>query len=107
MTYTEKATQKSIEGGWKPRGVDIKEWSSFKNMMSLIPWHELTSDPLFWQSLGKAEGDGVSERGTPTVSVMSYHGKMMYSWQVRWHRFIDHLASSQDAESFFKSILTK
>ena len=59
-----------------------------------IHYTQITSDPLFWQALGKARGwgDFLNETdGRP-------------AWIDRWHRFIDHLASGKDAEGFFKNL---
>lgn len=96
-----EAIEKAIEGGWKPRGVEIKEWSSKENVFNLIPWQEVTSDPLFFQCLGKSFG-------WEKCTMYSFSTGKVYSenqWLYEIHRFIDHLASGKDAELFFKELL--
>ncbi len=51
-------------------------------------------DRLFWQALGKAEGwnenrDSISN-----------------NWNFYWHKFIDHLATGGNINSFFEELLT-
>jgi len=102
-----QAIEKAIEGGWlkgsKFRTIAHRDGSyltgvAFFTMVSCDGDQEdwsrdvlaLFSDPLFWQSLGKAMGWG---------------GKMIYhqeKWLYEWHCFIDHLAEGKDAESFFQ-----
>lgn len=54
-------------------------------------------DPLFWQALGESMGwkTGYYEYGSANEAIE------MSPWQAKWHRFIDHLASGKDIESFF------
>lgn len=87
----EKVIQKAIEGGWvakccfKPE----KNWHWYKGDIFL--------DPLFWQALGKAMGWGkkmVSDKGVRMRDTSNYY----------WHHFIDHLASGENADDFFKEL---
>lgn len=62
--------------------------------------------PEFWKCLGKAMG-WTPQKGTGK----SYHDQYniggypsMYDWQIKWHRFIDHLASGGTPVSFFKQL---
>lgn len=116
MTYTEQAIQKAIEGGWKPKH------SGFKNCINIVEVletfkvfypdiesikqsghsHEYFLNPLFWQSMGKSLG--WKNRHTFYNNFLS--GKECDDpWRLEMHRFIDHLASGEDVESFFKEIL--
>lgn len=82
-------------------------------------WERFTSDPLFWQSLGKAMGwEVVAENGyNEEKLIRSYRGyskgygeKMWKSalkkeaWNYQWHRFIDKLADGGTAEQFFEEL---
>lgn len=108
--------------GTSPSGV-IKLW----------PLASAFLDAAFWQSLGKARGwktmlknkhsfaeielkmrDAIScfEHGNiATGHLLLEQSKMLSEqfleqegWDYHWHRFIDHLASGGDAESFFQSL---
>lgn len=78
--------------------------------VSEMPVSELILDPLFWQSLGKALGwkhvcDELNEICKASVDKdveCPYHKQ----WAYQMHRFIDHLISGRDADSFFKDLLT-
>lgn len=61
-------------------------------------WERFTSDPLFWQSLGKAMG-WREEYPKAGVRIGTF-----IEWKQMWHRFIDHLAEGKDAESFFENL---
>lgn len=101
-----EAISKAIEGGWKPKRTP-EHW--LKKIEFLIDYFDgienLTKeaflDPLFWQCLGKGLGwkddEYIPGYGEPEmVTIM---------WLHQWHSFIDHLASGQDAESFFNQLL--
>jgi hypothetical protein len=60
---------------------------------------QITSDPLFWQALGKAMGWG-EPKDRFAFDADSSHK----DWKSNWHRFIDHLAEGKDVESFFSFI---
>jgi hypothetical protein len=122
MNYTEQAIQKAImDGGYGPSFWRTRhqrdphtEWKGWE-------WDEVYSenarktmylDPFFWQSLGKAlgweglypmlwEGHELYWRGG---NGHQYQAHEEY-WMHKWHRFIDHLAEGQDAESYFKQLL--
>jgi len=59
-------------------------------------------DPSFWQSLGKAlrwgENEMLLQWAHDGVPIGDTH------WLYQWHRFIDHLAGSGTAESFFETL---
>lgn len=66
---------------------------------------EVFLDPLFWQALGRALG------WQHIVHVHKYVGHSLDkewtepAWLYHWHRFIDHLASNGDTDTFFQEIL--
>lgn len=110
----ETAIQKAIEGGWK---VDLKGYEPLvtdagklkeKGIESILyfikdknAYAEIRENPLFWQALGKSLG---WEQTYKTVGGnMRTIGQDDY--REHWHRFIDHLASGKDAESFFNELL--
>jgi len=78
----EQAIQKALDGGWNGHQSWIKNPSA------------VFLDPLFWRSLGKAMGWCTEE-----VARYGLIGYVAY-----WHRFIDHLASGKDANSFFEEL---
>ena len=55
-------------------------------------------DPTFWQALGKALG-WRKEQAAVAMSRVTEP-----AWQSSWHRFIDHLAEGNTAESFFERL---
>ncbi len=75
----EQTLQKAREGGYEP--LQGNELHSLEYAYLL--------DPKFFQSLGKAMGDGKAERGESSVCLMPFHGIMMDCWKVRWLRFIE------------------
>jgi hypothetical protein len=58
-------------------------------------------DPKFWQALGKARG---WDEGKITTEEYSEVPADMWMWHFQWHRFIDHLAAGENAESFFAKL---
>lgn len=74
-------------------------------------------DPLFWQALGKAMGaegtvcilDGSEIEKNKCILNGHYDWDCDFIpvWKWEWHRFIDHLASGGDAETFFADLITK
>jgi hypothetical protein len=66
-------------------------------------------DPLFWQSLGKALGwkHMCSEQNKYCAYSVKHDVECIYhkQWLYHWHRFIDHLASGKDINSFFEELL--
>lgn len=88
-----EAIQKAIEGGWRP---------TFNSLPHLHPnreWQHITSDPLFWQSLGKALG------WSGTNTACNKCGVAFNGWKGHWHRFIDHIAEGKDVDEFFKELI--
>lgn len=100
MRAIKQAITKAVEGGY-----ELKEAKCHHVLMHdengcpfgfhYEPWHFYTSDPSFWQALGK-------ELGWVDTDVRRIEGKI---WRFHWHRFIDHLAEGKDAESFFATLL--
>jgi hypothetical protein len=63
---------------------------------------ELFLMPAFWKALGKARGwDEERKLRVRYYVPATSHSEWMQEWQVKQHRFIDHLAHGKDAESFF------
>lgn len=62
---------------------------------------QITSDPLFWQALGKAMG----KEDDYAHYVFEDEDMLMDWWRANWHNFIDHLAEGKDADSFFEDLL--
>ena len=115
----EQAIQKAIEGGY-----DVKKSLGIpKNVEANYPieqvganmWRVCTSDPLFWQALGKAMGwpevshfreEIITTFDKEQNKVVSQATSNSYNMSVyHWHRFIDHLAEGRDADSFFANLL--
>lgn len=97
----EQAIQKAIEGGYVIG--EGKRYDEFRHKLGqhihTFPREIGFLDPLFWQSLGKAMGwKDVGETYGLPVSMASI------GWLYHWHRFIDHLAEGEDAESFFEKL---
>ena len=101
MTIKE-TIEKSIEGGWKK---DLT-----RNVLS-----DYFLDPDFWQSLGKTMGwtnfscsDCYSNKGFSRSECLCCLGERerveMQTWEVQWHRFIDHLAEGKSIEDYFKTL---
>lgn len=102
MIYTEQAIKKAIESGWTPKQTDTEYVMERLSIDTDIREGNLYTDPLFWQSLGKALGwDEVNGKRWESEKF-----RFMPVWRHYWHSFIDHLALGWDAESFFKDLLT-
>ena len=77
-------------------------FGSAKKYSFSISVNEIFLEPLFWQSLGKAMGwERMTELDTFAASGLRHAQE---TWLYQWHRFIDHLASGKDAESFFEGL---
>lgn len=117
MTIQE-AIMKAIEGGWKPN--HLAQVMKFPTGAAVISENAFT-DPLFWQSLGKAMGWGIlhcENCGKKAVAVRKKKSAPEYwanccerkllsygsSSIAHWHRFIDHLANGKTAESYFQTM---
>lgn len=112
------AIQKAIEEGWKPiNGFHFEDYTIESVDIPDIVWSigEVTNDPLFWQALINAIGQGKgikhtyrrrTKKGSKKYITMKRNWRGgQRSWKYQWHRFIDHLASGKDADSFFKELL--
>lgn len=104
----EKAIKIAIENGWKAKKRDI--WWSNDTNQTLRYRDSVLLDPLFWQALGKGlVWKEVSETETRQNSVTGEPQTIRVvngtAWQLEWHRFIDHLASGKDIESFFTNLI--
>lgn len=134
----QQAIEKAIEGGWL-KGSKLRSISEYdgsylpqvafftlkSDETSTEKWHRdvlaLFSDPLFWQSLGKAMGweeyacewcGGTEEKPSMEgdVSLCKSCGttleevELYKTWRVKWHRFIDKLADGGTAEQFFDEL---
>lgn len=73
-------------------------------------------DPLFWQSLAKAEGwDGYqclgcgyrhfSQIGFSECCQHWISAKTQERWKYEWHRFVDHLAEGKPIDVFFNHLI--
>lgn len=114
-----ESIQKAIEGGWNKYKDEPIEFFFYDECRP--KWQEITSDPLFWQCLGKSlrwEKKMVVRRGTVIGNFMCenkgirFYGEEMgcgmdylNPWVYHWHRFIDHLAEGKDAGEFFNTLL--
>ena len=70
--YVQKAIEKSIEGGWRPKGEMTKavnekgEWIGMQSTLT-IGYAQMFIDPEFWQGLGKALGWNMTDSFEPTA----------------------------------------
>lgn len=60
---------------------------------------EVTSEPIFWQALGKQQGWPTGKENIPGF----IYEKL--NWLGRWHSFIDHLAEGGSVDKFFEDLL--
>lgn len=104
------AIYKSIKAGYgRP---EWQEWITlpllslkgyqWKEMYSLTSRALMLIDPLFWQSLGKAEGWTCDDDGECENEVCL--GKD--GWKIMWHRFIDHIIEGKPIDDFFTTLLS-
>lgn len=100
-----EAIQKAIEGGWRPKNWDKTDIDDFGFSQETILSHEvILLDPLFWQALAKVEG--WQEKTDRILGTEIGFSPAELTWKYHWHRFIDHLAEGEDAESFFTDLLS-
>jgi hypothetical protein len=85
----QQAIEKAIAGGWMNKVTTEYGYSDTR-------WQIITSDPLFWQSLGKAMGW--------TGKAFYEDGMTLKTWKREWHRFIDKLSDGGTAEQFFEEL---
>jgi hypothetical protein len=86
MKHTGRAIRDAAERGgwWKVADLEHNERYNALRMRGLT---QHLSDPSFWKALATAR----ERQDTGT-------------WICHWHRFIDHIALGEDAESFFSSL---
>lgn len=131
----EEAIKEAVKGGWsdgthivqvEPKwGIRLLAKSGYAQWE--FKFSDIWIDPLFWQSLGRAQGwemnkihmcvgCGVALRWNENPTMDGKHGGtngcgsdiLEYDGQgmIEHHRFIDHLWERKDAESFFRDLLT-
>lgn len=111
----EAAISLAIEGGYNVGPIEVDIACDHKHAHYFI-------DPFFWQCLGKSLGwadrlfmgepinkkmslwlsKREKETGEPYIEDCTTPG-----WKYHWHCFIDALASGQDIDSFFTSLIEK
>ena len=101
MTIKE-ARQESINNGWDPTLEDClydlhKAGRPCPFGVHYPRQERMLLDPLFWQALGRRLGwqEYDTEQGGRYTEA---------GWKEQWHRFITHLISGKDAESFFETL---
>lgn len=72
--------------------------NSFRQQVKSNSEHLL--DPLFWQALGKGLGWRDYDRSYNQADQLEVERVYLK----HWHRFIDHLASNGDIDSFFNEL---
>ena len=101
------AIEKAIEGGWNKEKfsaehINLRVVNTETGSIDM-PLDCVFLDPEFWRCLGKAM---VWPKESSELNVVTGSTNGRENWLYYWHRFIDHLASGKDAESFFKELLT-
>lgn len=95
------ALSKAIEGGYIVKFRDYY-WSEIETDKKIYS-NAIFLDPLFWQALGKSLG----WKQKPIIHLYKGEESLdFYEWYIYWVKFIRHLASGKDAESFFTELLT-
>lgn len=89
MKIPEEIWDKALDGGYE----DISENDNDA---------ERLLDPKFFQALGKALG-----WNEISGSYHSYNEDGKTAWQMKMHRFIDHLIAGKSVESFFEELNIK
>lgn len=92
----ETAIKLAIEGGWEDRqfGFDCE----------IDTWQHTTSDPIFWQCLGKALGWKQPIIQYAYIDENLRTTSLTVRWQNEMHRFIDHLADGKTPDEFFTNL---
>lgn len=94
MDYTKLAIEKAISGGYmSPNLLGV----------GVGYYNDVFLDPLFWQSLGKAEG-WPQDENIPEITFGIWERER---WLGKWHRFIDSLADGNTPEQYFENLLSK
>lgn len=112
-----EAIQKAIEGGYKVSGYGGNTLLGVYDSKN-VSWQFITTQPLFWQSLGKALGwkfslyhRWVNQKCTDCKADMKDTPlrdtcfSRSPEWKYHWHRFINHLAEGKEVDEFFKELL--
>lgn len=114
-TAVSRAIEDSIKGGFTMDGV-VPQHEPFNsatqsgwmlhlpptqglNLSRALGLHETFLSKAFWVALGKARGWQEEWADKKLVAMLEER------WLYEWHRFIDHLATGGDAESFFASLV--
>ena len=111
--YVELAIEKALNQGYFLKAIDIKvryelslptakETVAYKEMSNEFLLNKALLDPAFWQALGKSLG---WDDGQITSEEYNKAPTDMWMWHFQWHRFIDHLATGRDPNSFFDDLL--
>lgn len=112
-SYTQRAIEDAVKGGWRPSKYldydDAKMMNGFAGFVSFHYQQYALLDPVFWQALGKTRGwtakcDAAFLDGFAHPSYNACKGCKKASWMLFWHRLIDHLASGGTIESFFEGL---
>lgn len=107
-----EAIRRAIEGGWKYHGKNdfqqdrqsgqyyvLVDMAGSSTVAAYVQNSEALLDPTFWSALGKAEGwEIIGEHDTRWTRDQ---------WIKEWHRFIDHIASEGDIDTFFTNLLSQ
>lgn len=97
-TGLELAIERAIfKGDWTPPTIYKEHHEQY---YFWLMW--CVMQPLFWQSLGRAEGWYEKKYGNTY-----FQRRQAFQWEINWHRFIDHLTSDGDINKFFDSLLKK
>lgn len=104
----ERAIKKAVEEGYGKDWFSLEQYDVSDNSTILL-------DPLFWQSLGKAEGWGQS--GETYCTLCRKYGNELKNckclgqvydyknWRFEMHRFIDHIIEGKSIDDFFNQLL--
>ena len=68
-------------------------------------WTKDVLSPGFWSALGKAEGWKPTGLFRTCLCKETHGAHEVGQWEMKWHRFIDHLIEGKNADSFFKGLL--
>lgn len=117
MTYIEQAIKEAEAAGLKlPVGYQFVIATNARrfgqNTANEMFYMWLLSKAETWQALGKARGWNVyrgddQSHDCDALGCSSIAHILRTRWRHEWHRFINHLAAGEDAESFFKSLYEK
>ena len=107
-TYTKKAIEMAIKGGYQ--GLSLENKSTAEKAITLIVEYELHKTLLdrdFWQALEVGFRIPCKEHEANGYCVncdnKGYHN--VIPWMLMWRNFVEHLIEGKDIESFFQSLL--